>query len=130
MEQDTTDEKLDKISEFLEQCKKSKEHDHQLPLTLLLDLAEDNNPRVRWRAIEALGVLKDEEKSLNALIDALQDPNNIVRWNAALALGEKGDARATLPLLSILQDDSKDVREMANWSLIELGVKAVPFLID
>lgn len=130
LEKESTSEKLDKISEFLEQCKKSKEHEHQLPLTLLLDLAEDNNPRVRWRAIEALGVLKNEEKSLNALITALKDPNSIVRWNAALALGEIGDARATLPLLATLQDESKDVREMSNWAIIELGEKAVPFLIE
>ena len=123
-------EKLSQIAEFLNQFKGDRKSDQPLPLTLLLDLLEDPNPRVRWRAVEALGVLKKPEKILDSLITALQDPNSVVRWNAAIAIGEFGDSRATLPLLDVLQDDSKDVREIANWALVELGEKIVFPLID
>ena len=129
LSQEEITEKLSEISEFLTQYKGARKRDQPIPLTLLLDLAEDPNPRVRWRAIEALGVLAKPEKTLNTMIAALQDPNSIVRWNAALALGEIGDPLATLPLLDALEDDSKDVQEMANWALVELGEKAVPPLL-
>ncbi|MFX0196722.1 MAG: HEAT repeat domain-containing protein [Candidatus Hodarchaeota archaeon] len=125
-----TAEKLSQIADFLEQYKGDRKRDQPIPLTLLLDLMEDANPRVRWQAIEALGVLGKSEQSVDALIAALQDPNHIVRWNAALALGEAGDERVTLPLLEILEDESKDVREMAEWALVELSGKIVPSLIE
>ncbi len=125
-----TAEKLSQIADFLEQYKGDRKRDQPIPLTLLLDLMEDANPRVRWQAIEALGVLGKSERSVDALIAALQDPNHIVRWNAALALGEAGDERVTLPLLEILEDESKDVREMAEWALVELSGKIVPSLIE
>ncbi|MFQ6125485.1 MAG: HEAT repeat domain-containing protein [Candidatus Heimdallarchaeota archaeon] len=123
-------EKLSQIADFLEQYKGDRKRDQPIPLTLLLDLMEDANPRVRWQAIEALGVLAESERSVDALIAALRDPNHIVRWNAALTLGEAGDERATLPLLEILEDESKDVREIAEWALVELGEKIVPSLIE
>lgn len=125
-----TAEKLSQIADFLEQYKGDRKRDQPIPLTLLLDLMEDANPRVRWQAIEALGVLGKSEQSVNTLIAALQDPNHIVRWNAALTLGEAGDERVTLPLLEILEDESKDVREMAEWALVELSGKIVPSLIE
>ena len=123
-------DKLSQIADFLEQYKGDRKRDQPIPLTLLLDLMEDANPRVRWQAIEALGMLDKSEKSVDALIAALQDPNHIVRWNAALALGDAGDERVTMPLLKILEDESKDVREMAEWALVELSGKLVPSLIE
>ena len=127
--EESTD-KLAKISEYLSQYKKAKQHNQPSSITFLLDLAKDQNPRVRWRAIEALGSVSESDKTVDTFITAIQDPHHMVRWNTALALGELGDSRAILPLIEAIDDDSSNVKEMIKWALVELSANAIEIIID
>jgi HEAT repeat protein len=74
---------------------------------------KDKNPRVRQKAVEALGnVGKADPAAIPALIGALQDPNPTIRGKAALALLKSGpDAQEAIPALTqLLEDKDPKVR--------------------
>ena len=50
-------------------------------------------------------------KNIKGLIKALKDKDENVRYYAAKALGWIGDSRAVEPLIEILRDEEKWVRE-------------------
>lgn len=85
------------------------------PLTAL----KDDNARVRTRAAEALGQIKDT-RAIEPLIAALKDENADVRREAAEALGRMKDTRAIEPLMAALEDLS--VQSEAARALKRLGV--------
>jgi HEAT repeat protein len=87
-------------------------------------------PRVRWKAAEALGSIRDVA-AVPALVKALVDRSDAVRYCAAQALGSIGDVSAVPALIEALKDRSANVRCQAVQSLGELGdVAAVPALLE
>jgi HEAT repeat protein len=83
------------------------------PIGHWLEALKDKNPRVRQRAVEALGnVGKADPAAIPALIGALQDPNPTIRGKVALALLKSGrDAEEAVPALTqLLQDKDAKVR--------------------
>ncbi|MGQ0810529.1 MAG: HEAT repeat domain-containing protein [Nitrospiraceae bacterium] len=61
-------------------------------------------------------------------IAALKDEDWAIREEAATALGSFRDARAVLPLVSILRDSDRAVREAAIGALTAIGEPSVPVL--
>lgn len=126
----------------------------------LIDALEDENWRVRWRAVNALGKIGDPSainpliKSFSdclsiqiiaaialrnigkpvvvgPLICALEDSGWEIREGAAMALGKTGDKTAVEPLIRSLSDDCASVRQRAVIALGEIGDhSAVLPLID
>jgi two-component system alkaline phosphatase synthesis response regulator PhoP len=89
------------------------------PLIAVLD---DDDSRVRTRAIEALGRIGDA-RAVEPLVDGLGDRGWQVREKAADALGILGDARAVEPLIDILslEDD---------WIVLGATIRALMKLDD
>jgi HEAT repeat protein len=84
----------------------------------LVSMLSDEEPGMRWRAAIALG--KVGSPAVDALIAALASETS--RIPAAWALAEIGDARATPPLVQILESDSSECcREIAAASLLKLN---------
>jgi vesicle coat complex subunit len=81
------------------------------PIEHWLEALKNKNPRVRQKAVEALGnVGKADPAAIPALIGALQDPNPTIRGKAALALLKSGpDAQDAIPALTQLLED-KDAK--------------------
>ncbi len=110
----------------------------------LLPLLEGRNPRVRARALEALGRLGGPEVE-SALLEALADPAAEVRGAAALALhrlrrrslgagarAPEADARAAKALLAALEHEgSRHAAWREVYALAALArVEALPALLD
>ena len=89
------------------------------------------NDRDRWveqfvfPIIEAFG-----SEVVAACIRALSDDSRSVRSRAARALGRLASPRAALPLVGALGDGYWSVRRDAENSIMNLGPRAVPPLID
>ena len=62
-------------------------------------------------------------------IAALKDDDWALREDAATLLGEFGDPRAVAPLMEVLHDEDRAVREAATGALRKIGAAAVPALI-
>ncbi len=94
----------------------------------LLILLLDDDWKVRYRAAEALGMIKSHY-AIIPLIKALDDQKDHVRYMAAKALGETGDRCATEPLIRRLKDGNEYVRRIAvislkkTWS--DAGIEAI-----
>ncbi len=86
----------------------------------LISLLLDNDWKVRYRAAEALGKIRNRE-SVKALIEALSDEKDHVRYMAAKALGGTEDKGAVPPLIDRLGDGNMYVRKAAVLSLGKLG---------
>jgi HEAT repeat protein len=86
----------------------------------LLILLLDDDWKVRYRAAEALGMIKSHY-SIIPLVNALNDQNDHVRYMAAKALGETGDSSATEPLIRRLKDENDYVRRITVISLKKTG---------
>jgi HEAT repeat protein len=84
----------------------------------------DENPGVRWKAIEALARTRDR-RAVGPIIAALEDGDWRVRQKAAWALGFLGDPAAYAPLQRALRDGSEGVRDMALEALDEIRRKMI-----
>jgi HEAT repeat protein len=71
-----------------------------------------------------------DERALTSLIKALRSSDWIVRMHAAKALGLVRHADAILPLIPLLQDKVKAVREEAAAGLAAIGDPAIPWLVN
>jgi HEAT repeat protein len=71
-----------------------------------------------------------DERVLPQLITALRSGDWIVRMHAAKALGRVRNADAVEPLIPLLQDKVKAVREEAAATLAAIGDPAIPSLLD
>jgi predicted CXXCH cytochrome family protein len=65
-------------------------------------------------------------RAVNALIGAVNDPEPTVRAMAVRSLGAIGDRRATMTVVSRLQDDVRAVRVAAAEALLWMGVSRLP----
>ncbi len=75
-------------------------------LPTLLQQAQDEDPLLRSRSVEALGYLGDK-RAVQLLLDSLRhDPQSAVRWRAAEALGHLKDSAACAGLLDSLNQES------------------------
>ena len=83
---------------------------------LIKALRHKRDFKIRWKAAEALGKIKDE-RAVDSLMRTLQDENEYVRKAAAQALGEIQDRRVIEPLVRALKDEDKNVRKMAAHAL-------------
>jgi HEAT repeat protein len=96
----------------------------------LLQLIEDSNSDVRWRAAEALGKI-DPEKAIPGLLQLIEDSNSYVRWRAAEALGKIGSEKAVPGLLQLIEDSDLYVRWRAAEALGKIDPeKAIPGLLQ
>lgn len=71
-----------------------------------------------------------DERALTSLIKALRSDDWIVRMHAAKALGLVRHTDAIAPLIPLLQDKVKAVREEAATALAAIGDPAIPLLIN
>lgn len=92
----------------------------------LIAAVQDEDPGVRMRAVEALGVWKHMPETVQAVIPALGDADEAVRSQAARALGLMQDVDAVPALLEALNDTSVAVRAKTAEAL---GVLAQPAAI-
>jgi len=86
----------------------------------LISLLSDDDWKVRYRAAEALGKIRNKG-SVGALIEALSDEKDHVRYMAAKALGGTEDTGAVPPLIDRLGDGNPYVRKAAVLSIWKLG---------
>ena len=89
-------------------------------LPRLISLLHDQDWIVRYRAAEALGIMKDPE-SLPFLIEALSDEKDHVRYMAAKAISETNPIEARDPLVAALSDENEFVRAMCAKALGLVG---------
>ncbi len=90
----------------------------------LLALLNDNNPEVRDRAAEHLGLLGNTSKVvIDGLLALLRDEDSYVRCRAAESLGRLGNSSQAVinGLLLLLQGDDTDMYYHAAKSLVQLG---------
>ncbi len=99
------------------------------PLAKLLATEED--AEVREEIAGALGTQGLQgPASVAACVRALSDESRSVRSRAARSLGRLASPRAALPLVGALGDSYWSVRRDAENSIMNLGPRAVPPLID
>lgn len=94
----------------------------------LLHALSDTHWWVRLESMKALNNFSDE-KITEFFITMLDDSNAQVRACAADILGESGDARAILPLITVLADQDEHVRNVAVASLAYFDSQALPTLL-
>lgn len=85
---------------------------------------EDPRWETRYRAVEALGKIADQQVVM-PLIRALRDERDHVRYMAAKGLREIRDSESIDPLITLLSDENEFVRMMAAKGLGALGGKKV-----
>jgi HEAT repeat protein len=81
---------------------------------------EDPKWETRYRAVEALGKIADQEV-VTPLIQALKDSQNHVRYMAAKGLQELQVSQSIDPLIALLSDENEYVRIMAVKGLGKIG---------
>jgi HEAT repeat protein len=97
--------------------------------TVLLEILEDENGRIRTWAAQRLGTMGPQAKfAVPALTKALNDRWSWVRAEAANALGQIGpEARAAIPALEdALKDTNADVRAEVSEALRAINRPPVP----
>jgi len=82
---------------------------------LIEALSYGEDLHVRWDAAEALGQIGDA-RALEPLVAALKD----IRWAVASALKEIGEP-AIVPLVAALEGADGDLRQVAAWTLGQMG---------
>src|SRR5262249_60659893 len=90
--------------------------------SLLGDLASPNY-RVRWKAVQGLGVSRDP-RARDPLLGALKDRLPTIRIAALSALGRLRDRRAIEPVIAMLDDPDSKVRTSAAAALKKYGKAA------
>jgi HEAT repeat protein len=83
-------------------------------------LLMDAEWRVRYRAAEALGILRSPAAE-SPLVGALSDEKDHVRYMAAKAIGGIGGVAAVNALIPLLMDQNEFVRRSAAVSLGQIG---------
>lgn len=86
----------------------------------LLEILRGKEPWLSYPAAEALGNLRDPIV-LEPLLDALRDKP--LREAALKGLGALGDKRALGPIVKLLKDPSRSIRETALQNIIEISRK-------
>ncbi len=92
----------------------------------------DESPKVRFKAIEALGAIRDQ-RAFEPILEALDDASEDVRSTAARILGNFADPRAIEPLSSYLhaRHDGPYAHSEAAMALGNIGhPDAIPPLLD
>ena len=83
-------------------------------------IENDETPYVRWKAVEALGRIRNPEAS-DPLLRALLNPDPDIVWKAAEALGTRREARAVDPLIRLLEHTDMYVQEKVAEALGNIG---------
>jgi len=83
----------------------------------LIQLLNNPDPDVRWRAASILADIRDR-RAVGQLIAALEDTDERVANSAAIALGEIGDEAAVNPLIRAFKTGNVDLRK---YSITALG---------
>ncbi len=86
----------------------------------LINLLDDDHPRVAIAAIHRLGKLGDR-RAVPPLIELLGHPAQLFVTSAARALGEIGDAHAVEPLLKLLDSPDPLIKSVVVHELGEIG---------
>jgi len=86
----------------------------------LCTLLKDRDWRVRYRAAEALGILRSPAAE-SPLIEALSDEKDHVRYMAAKSLGRTGGKSVVTALIPMLKDQNEFVRRSVAITLGRLG---------
>lgn len=86
----------------------------------LLALLKDSDWRIRYRAAEALGLIKSHEP-IQELIQACDDKKDHVRYMAAKSLGIIQDKQAVETLIRLLDDEHQYTRGIAATGLAAIG---------
>jgi HEAT repeat protein len=86
----------------------------------LIGLLKDPDWKVRYRAAEALGMIRDEH-AVTSLITLLHDDKDHVRYMAAKSLGMMKPQSAREPLCRSLNDENEYVKAMAASALLKIG---------
>jgi hypothetical protein len=109
------------LKERLMQIEDLADEDPAKAVPLLLGALNDQDPRIRSAAAEALGEVGDPS-AIEALGNALaKDSDSDVRESAAEALGELGSPNAVQVLRTGLKDGDEDVREAVVDALAAIG---------
>lgn len=87
----------------------------------------ENEDRAYWSA-KALGKLGEGARGV--LLQVLRSSSRRLRFVVAAALGETGDQRVIRLLVQSTKDRSWIVRKRAADALGEIGVQAIPFLVE
>jgi HEAT repeat protein len=86
----------------------------------LIATLRDTLWEVRYRAVEALGQIRDP-RVCRALTGVLKDPRDHVRYMAAKGLGQQRCTGAVEELCRALADENEYVRRISAWSLGTIG---------
>jgi HEAT repeat protein len=78
---------------------------------LLIEAIKDENMEVRNSSAMFLGWIESKEALPSLLQAATADPDTRVRKSAIQALENIRDQRAVLPLIRLLNDEAKDIRD-------------------
>lgn len=97
----------------------------------LIEATENTDPQVRFRAVWALGKIRDP-RAYSIILKLTEDPDEAVSYDAVMSLGELGDARAIELLIGLVKRASEDdvLSGAAGSSLSKLGKLAVSPLVD
>jgi len=98
-------------------------------ITPLKRAMEDPKWETRYRAVEALGKIADQQV-VTPLIQALQDERDHVRYMAAKGLRDLQDSQAIDPLIALLSDENEFVRIMAVRGLAKIGGEKVKVALE
>ncbi|ACL16064.1 PBS lyase HEAT domain protein repeat-containing protein [Methanosphaerula palustris E1-9c] len=86
----------------------------------LLDLLSDHHWVIRYRAVEALGLIGDP-RAVRPLVHLLSDEKDHVRYMAAKGLGRIGGPEEISSLIHALSDNNEFVRRSAATALGAVG---------
>jgi len=86
----------------------------------LIPLLDDKDWIVRYRAAEALGMIRDE-RSVSPLLVCLKDEKDHVRYMSAKSLGEFKIPEIGIALIPLLKDENDYVRKTAAHSIKKSG---------
>ncbi|MBV9852354.1 MAG: HEAT repeat domain-containing protein [Armatimonadetes bacterium] len=97
----------------------------------LLEAAKNPGAQVRYRAVWALGKIRDP-RAFETILAMTDDPQEEVAYDATLALGELGDPRAIPPLAErVRRAANEDVLAGASAAaLMKFGEAAVPYFVE
>lgn len=98
-------------------------------LEKILERLRDEDPMVRWEAIDE--IRRRHDRSLAAhVLPLLDDPDTFVRAQAIYTLGELKAAEAVPKLIQLLRDEEVMIREEALTSLIAITGQNLRFDVD
>lgn len=104
---------------------------HIIPADLpqLIELARSDSPETRWWAVRALAAIPTPEAA-DPLLAALSDPDQAVEGLAVAALGSRRESSAISPLIVCLGHSGPFIAQLACVALEQIGLPAVPQLVE